>query len=144
MAKRRKAKAKPKARPGGGSNVRQAAATVRRYLEALQRHKPKRGRKRTPDSIRKRLDVIDKRLREVSPLQQLQLRQERMDLQVELASLQAKSELPALEQRFVQVAKDYSVHKRISYAAWREMGVSPQVLKKAGVPRTRRTKAGAS
>ncbi len=32
---------------------------VRNYLEALEAHKPKRGRKRTPDSMKRRLAKID-------------------------------------------------------------------------------------
>ena len=38
---------------------RNQGRAVRRYLEALDAHKPKRGRKRTPDSMQKRLDRID-------------------------------------------------------------------------------------
>ena len=34
---------------------RNEGRAVRRYLEALEAHKPKRGRKRTPESIEKRL-----------------------------------------------------------------------------------------
>lgn len=32
---------------------------VRGYLEALEAHRPKRGRKRTPESMRARLDRIE-------------------------------------------------------------------------------------
>lgn len=38
---------------------REQGRAVRRYLEALEAHKPKRGRKRTPESMQKRLDRID-------------------------------------------------------------------------------------
>ena len=38
---------------------REQGRAVRRYLEALEAHKPKRGRKRTPDSVQKRLAAID-------------------------------------------------------------------------------------
>ena len=34
---------------------RELGRAVRDYLEALEAHKPKRGRKRTPDSVKKRL-----------------------------------------------------------------------------------------
>jgi len=37
----------------------------------------------------------------------------------------------------VEVAKSYSSRKGISYAAWREVGVEPAVLKKAGISRAR-------
>ena len=40
---------------------REEGRIVRQYLEALESTKPRRGRKRTPDSIRKRLATIDSR-----------------------------------------------------------------------------------
>lgn len=121
------------------ADVRKQAATVRRYLEALDRHKPKRGRKRTPESIRKRLKGIDEKARTAPALQRLQLTQERLDLEKELETIKAKSDLSRLEVEFAKVAKSYSEAKGISYSAWREQGVSAEVLRKAGVPRTRRT-----
>ena len=53
---------------------------VRAYLEALEAHKPKRGRKRTPESMRTRLDVIDSTIDDADPMSRLQMVQERMDL----------------------------------------------------------------
>jgi hypothetical protein len=47
---------------------RSQGRAVRRYLEALDAHKPKRGRKRTPDSIKKRLDRIETDLATADPL----------------------------------------------------------------------------
>jgi hypothetical protein len=41
-----------------------------------------------------------------------------------------------LEKEFVKVAKSYSAKKRISYGAWREFGVPPEALKKAGISRS--------
>lgn len=121
------------------TDIRKQAGVVRRYLDALQQHKPKRGRKRTPESIKKRLTTIDKKVEDAPPIQKLQLVQERLDLQRDLENLQAKSDLSKLESEFAKVAKSYSEHKEISYTAWRELGVPPDVLRKAGVPRTRRT-----
>src|SRR5438309_2788794 len=63
---------------------REQGRAVRRYLEALEAHKPKRGRKRTPESIEKRLAAIEERLPDADPLTRLQLVQERMDLQRQL------------------------------------------------------------
>jgi hypothetical protein len=68
-------------------------------------------------------------------LQRLQLVQEELDLQRELERLSAKVDLSGLEREFVRVAKPYSERKGISYAAWRELGVAPDVLKKAGIGR---------
>ena len=108
---------------------------VKAYLEALDQNRPKRGRKRTPDSIKKRLTVIDAELPDASPIQRLQLVQERMDLGKELAMMDTKVDLSALENAFVKTAGAYSGRKGISYAAWRELGVPTDVLKRAKISR---------
>jgi hypothetical protein len=114
---------------------RSEGRAVKNYLEALQQNKPRRGRRRTPDSIKKRLAAIDTAYDEGSALQQLQLVQERMDLHKELATMGTKVDLSALETDFVKTAAKYAQRKGISYAAWRELGVSADVLKKAGISR---------
>jgi hypothetical protein len=115
---------------------RNQGRAVRRYLEALEAHKPKRGRKRTAESVRKRLDRIDAELASADPLKRLQLVQERLDLQNELEQANSKVDLTELEAEFVKAAGDYSARKGISYAAWRELGVEASVLKRAGVRRS--------
>ena len=57
---------------------RSQGRAVRRYLEALEANKPKRGRKRTPESIQKRLDKIATELETADPLKRLQLTQEQI------------------------------------------------------------------
>ena len=114
---------------------RDEGRAVRRYLEAIEAHRPRRGRKRTPDSIRKRLDTIEERLETADPLTRVQLIQERMDLQGELAGMENTIDLPALEDAFVTAARSYGERKGISYAAWREAGIDAAVLKRAGIRR---------
>lgn len=114
---------------------REQGRAVRRYLEALELHKPRRGRKRTPDSIQKQLVSIEAKLSDADPLTRVQLFQQRMDLQSELASKSATVDLGALEDGFVNAAAEYGRRKGISYAAWREAGVDAAVLKRAGVSR---------
>ncbi len=114
---------------------RNEGRSVRLYLEALEAHKPKRGRKRTPESIAKRLDSISTALPDADPVSRLHLVQERLDLSAELAHLGAKIDLTELEADFVSAAKTYSERRGISYAAWRELGVEAAVLKKAGIGR---------
>jgi uncharacterized protein YicC (UPF0701 family) len=114
---------------------REQGRAVRRYLEALEAHRPKRGRKRTPDSMQKRLELIEQKLQTADPLTRVQLIQERMDLNAELMSKQDAVDLSALEDEFVQAAKSYGERKGISYAAWREAGVDAAVLRRAGVAR---------
>ena len=115
---------------------RNQGRAVRRYLEALDAHKPKRGRKRTTDSMQKRLARIEVELPTADPLKRLQLIQERLDLQNELEQANTKVDLTGLENEFVRAAADYSQRKGISYAAWRELGVEAAVLKRAGVGRS--------
>jgi hypothetical protein len=55
---------------------RQEGRTVRSYLDALEVSKPRRGRKRTPESIQKRLVAIDAALPGADALSRLQLIQE--------------------------------------------------------------------
>jgi len=115
---------------------RNHARIVGRYLEVLEAHKPKRGRRRTADSVKKRLATVESDLKSSTGLTRLTLLQERRDLEVELAGMSGGGpDLSGLEKDFVKVAKPYSARKGISYGAWREFGVSPEVLKKAGITR---------
>ena len=109
---------------------------VRNYLEALAAAKPKRGRKRTPDSIKKRVDAIDEELPTADPLKALNLRQERRDLYAELAGLGDKVDLADVEKAFVAAAKAYGDRRGINYEVWREAGVPSDVLKRAGITRS--------
>jgi len=114
---------------------REEGRAVRTYLQALEDNRPRRGRKRTPDSIRKRLTKIGQEIEEASPLQRVQLVQERIDLKAELDRMSHGVDLTELEKRFSKVAKQYAQRKGISYAAWREIGVPPEVLRRAGITR---------
>ena len=108
---------------------------VRGYVNAVVESKPKRGRKRTPESIERRLAAIEAELEDAPGLKQVELTQERMDLQTELKKLNEAVDLAALEADFVEAAAEYSDRKGISYAAWREVGISADVLKRAGISR---------
>jgi hypothetical protein len=115
---------------------REQGRVVRRYLEALESHRPKRGRKRTPESITKRLAAIEERIATADPLSRLHLLQERMDLEYELAGTEGDgAELDELEAAFVQVASAYGERKGLTYEAWRSIGLEPRVLKAAGIGR---------
>ncbi len=114
---------------------RNESRTVKNYLEALVATKPKRGRKRTPESIGNRLEAIDDAIDGASPITKLQLVQERMDLEAELEAMGQEIDISGLESEFIQGAKAYGQRKGISYAAWRELDVSAAVLKSAGISR---------
>jgi hypothetical protein len=114
---------------------REQGRAVRRYLEALEANKPRRGRKRTPEGIQRRLAAIEERLASADALSRLHLAQERMDLENELASSSEGVDLGELEAAFVKAAGPYSRRKGIGYEAWRAAGVEPRVLKAAGIGR---------
>jgi uncharacterized protein YicC (UPF0701 family) len=109
--------------------------SVRAYLEALDSSRPKRGRKRTKDSISARLDKLDAEVDAADALKRLQLTQERLDLIEELAGMDAGVDISELEAEFTRVAKGYAARKGISYAAFRHIGVPAAVLKRAGITR---------
>jgi hypothetical protein len=114
---------------------RNQGRAVRRYLEALEDNRPKRGRKRTEDSVARDLARTEEELATADALRRLELIQRRLDLQVELERMGTTVDLSALEAEFVAVAKGYAQRKQISYEAWREAGVSAATLKAAGITR---------
>ena len=115
---------------------RNQARAVGRYLDALDAARPRRGRKRTADTVKKRLGAIEAATPGAGGVERLSLLQERRDLEVELAGMQAGGpDLAGLEKGFAKVAKAYGARKGISYGAWREFGVPAEVLKKAGISR---------
>ena len=108
---------------------------VRAYLEALETHKPKRGRKRTPESMRARIATIDDTIGDADPMKRLELVQERMDLEAAVEAAETTVDLTELEDAFAAAARGYGERKVISYGAWREVGVPASVLRKAGISR---------
>jgi hypothetical protein len=116
---------------------RAESASVRHYLEALETSKPKRGRKRTPASIDKRLAAIETQLAAADALTKLHLLQERKDLVDERSRVDQVKDLSALEKQFIKVAKGYGERKGITYGTWRAAGVSAAVLHSADISRAR-------
>jgi len=118
---------------------RRQARAIKAYLSALGRRRP--GRPVTPDSLKARLESLGSKIEaEPDPLKKVELRQQRIDAEDLLKTIDEQPEFPEMESGFIAHARAYSERKGISYAAWREAGVSAEVLKKAGVPRTRRTR----
>ncbi len=113
------------------------AKAVSKYLEALAANRPKRGRQRTPSTIKARIEVIDAELADADAIIALNLRQEKQDLEDELRTKQPTVDLATVEADFVTHAATYGERKGISYAVWRESGVAPAVLQKAGISRRR-------
>ncbi len=116
---------------------REEGLAVRRYLEAIESSRPRRGRKRTPASIDKKIAATRARLDSAEALTKLHLLQELKDLEEERGRVDDGAGLGDIEKQFVKVAKSYGNRKGISYGTWRKAGVSPQLLEKAGIARTR-------
>ena len=114
---------------------RDQSRAIAAYLEALETNKPKRGRKRTPESIDKQLAALDEKLARANAISRLSIIQDRIDLLAAKESLQNDVALSSYEDDFVDVASQYGERKGISYAAWRELGVPASVLKRAGIGR---------
>jgi hypothetical protein len=108
---------------------------VKRYLDALEMNKPRRGRKRTPESIEKRLAVIEDQIADADGFKKVQLIQERINLWNESQMDDLAIDISTLEEEFVQIALSFSQRKGITYAAWREAGVPADVLRRAGISR---------
>jgi hypothetical protein len=114
---------------------REQSRAVANYLEALELNKPKRGRKRTLDTVKRQLAETTAALEEAGGIARVELIQRRRDLEVELAAMQAGGgpDLTALEKAFVKHGKGYAQRKGISRATFREFGVPAEVLKRAGI-----------
>jgi hypothetical protein len=115
---------------------RDDSRAVSRYLEALEADRPRPGRKRTTQSMQTQLRQAETDLRQARGLDRLLLLQQRADLRAALARRNGKVDLAAAEREFVKAARGYSERKGIVYATWREAGVPPAVLAKAGISRT--------
>ena len=104
------------------------------YLETVGSRK--RGRPVTVASVRKQLEAVRVRIKaEANALRKVELVQKRLDLEKKLADLQSIKDSSDLEAAFIHHVGAYSRRKGISYTAWREAGVSPAVLTKAGIRR---------
>jgi hypothetical protein len=117
---------------------RQVSAIVDRYLSAL--HVPKqRGRKVSLASLQQRLDATEAKLKHATGVARLTAAQDLRDLRARVAEVAAAGtrDIKSLEAAFVRVAKKFGEKRGIGYGAWRDAGVPAQVLKKAGVRRTR-------
>lgn len=117
---------------------REENKAVREYLDALSANAPKRGRKRTAASVKARISAIGGEMVEASITKRLGLIQERLDLETELdaMTLAGSIDMDKLEKDFVKAAASYGGRRGISYAAWREVGISAATLKSAGIRRS--------
>jgi hypothetical protein len=113
-------------------------AAIRDYLKALEQNAPQPGRKRTAESMGRQLAALEGEMAGASVTKRLSLIQQRIDLESDLEALSqaASVDLSALEAGFATHAAAYGGRRGISYAAWREIGVSSATLKSAGIRRS--------
>lgn len=119
---------------GKDSSSRAQSKIIRDYLDALERNRPRRGRKRTRDTVEKQLTLVENQLEDADSLERLHLVQRRIDLENELENLKNRVDIAELEARFIGNAKEYSERKGLSYEAWHTLGIHNDVLTKAGIP----------
>lgn len=118
---------------------RRQGRAVRDYLAALETSS-RRGPKATPEKVSTRIAELEERIEsEENPARRVELIQERLDNEDRLKDLEDQPDMDALREEFVDVVKEYSERKEISYTAWRELGVPAADLRDGGVPRTRRS-----
>ncbi|MFT7474798.1 MAG: hypothetical protein ACI81L_001730 [Verrucomicrobiales bacterium] len=112
---------------------RSDARAVKGYLQYLEDNRPKRGRRRTEESIKARLSAISTEMESVSPLARLNMYQEQTDLQAELEAIGQKVDGTELHASFVEAAARYASSKGIGKAAFKQMGIDAVTLRDAGI-----------
>jgi hypothetical protein len=116
---------------------REMSTIVDRYLSVVNVPK-KRGRRVSPAVLRKRLAAADATRKSSTGVAKVLAAQEVRDLRARLAETSGDgTNAKTLEASFVKVARQFSVNRGISYAAWRDAGVPAAVLQRAGIARTR-------
>jgi hypothetical protein len=110
---------------------RAETAAVAAYLTALRAPKvPAHSRA----SLEKRRGQIEQWIaEEPSPIREVELIQQRLDIDAQLAQIDQAARLPELEAAFMNVAASWPKRSGISAAALREVGVPARVLKQAGL-----------
>ncbi len=120
------------------SEGRALSSTVDRYLAAVNTPK-RRGRKVSKATLVQRLANAQQRLKSAKGVDKVLAAQEVRDLQTKIARLNAANafDVKSLEDAFVKIAKRFGDNRGIGYGAWRDAGVPAEVLRRAGVTRTR-------
>jgi len=110
---------------------RAETAAVAAYLTALRAPKVPANSRVT---LEKRRAQIEQWIaKESSPIREVELIQQRLDIDSQLAQIDQAARLPELEEMFVKVAGSWAKRSGISAAALREVGVPAIVLRRAGL-----------
>jgi hypothetical protein len=118
-------------RPGERGARRAETNVVAAYLTALRAPKvPARSRA----NLEKRRAQVEQWIAdESSPVREVELRQQRLDIDAQLAQIDEAARLPEPEEAFVNVAALWAKRSGTSAAALREVGVPASVLRRAGL-----------
>ena len=109
------------------------ATAISDYLEALDARRTHGRRRRGLRNMADRLEKVKSTVDAATPLKRVQLIQERMDLEHDIAILSGEMNIKTQEDAFVDVVEAYSNRKRIEYATWRSLGVPAAVLKRGNL-----------
>jgi hypothetical protein len=112
---------------------RTEARHVSAYLEALEANKPRRGRQRTVESIKRQLAQVKSEVAGATAMRKLELVARRIELEAELDAKAARIDLSKLRAGFVKYAAKYAARKGIPKQAFREAGVPAADIRAAGI-----------
>jgi hypothetical protein len=118
-------------RPAERGVRRAETNAVAAYLTALRAPKvPARSR---ANLERRRAQIEQWLSEESSPIGEVELIQQRLDIDAQLAQIDQAQRLAELEDTFVKVAASWAKRSGISAAALRDVGVPASVLRRAGL-----------
>jgi hypothetical protein len=121
-------------RPAERGARRAETNAVAAYLTALKGPRPSGSSKAKREGLMRRRAQVEQWISEErSPIREVELIQQRLDIDARLAQLDQAARLPELEEAFVNVAASWSKRSGISAAALREVGVPAGVLRRAGL-----------
>jgi hypothetical protein len=118
-------------RPAERGVRRAETNAVAAYLTALKA--PKVPARSSANLERRRAQIEQWLADESSPIREVELIQQRLDIDAQLAQIDQTQRLVELEKAFVEVAASRAKRSGISAAALREVGVPASVLRRAGL-----------
>jgi hypothetical protein len=118
-------------RPNEGGERRAETAAVAAYPTALRAPKVPANSRAALEKRRAQIEqwIAD----ESSPIREVELIQQRLDIDGKLAQIDQAARLPELEAAFVKVAASWAKRSGITAAALREVGVPAGVLRRPGL-----------
>lgn len=108
------------------------ARIVKRYLEALSRGETTTEGAHNGVMLRERITGIHQELATATPLRRVELMEEEALLREELV-VERKTNFAEMEAAFVEFGAKYARRMSISYEAFRKVGVSKEILERAGI-----------